>query len=168
MLMLVGVAGEPFSAAAQAAFALVSTRSSCLTSERVPAIVAGQEPCCESVRAGARRPVRPTALLSGGADAGVVPTSTSGRSSPRAAVARWLRDHLANGCASRCDWQWTRQPHASDVAAKVVMAMRARRRVFRREGTVCNATQNTVCEFWDAVDRGPEAVVSTSASRRAT
>jgi hypothetical protein len=31
---------------------------------------------------------------------GVVPTSTNWRSSPRAAVARLLRDHWVNGCAS--------------------------------------------------------------------
>ena len=69
--MLVGVAGEPFSAAAQAAFRWYINGSRCLTSERAPAIVAGQNrvvkcargsaAACAADRAVARRGCRRSA-----------------------------------------------------------------------------------------------------------
>jgi hypothetical protein len=104
--------------------ALVSTRSSCLTSERVPAVVRGTKPCClvcARKRGGLCAADR---AVVAGADGGVTPTSTSGRSSPRAAVARLLRDHLVNDRASDTAIGSGRDSrHVSDMCSKAVLAM---------------------------------------------
>ena len=119
--MLVGVAGVPVSAACASRGPLVSTRSSCLTSERVPAVVAGQHCVVKCARGSAAACAADRAVVSG-ADAGVVPTSRSGRSSTsrrgRTMAARPLGERL---CPLRLAVDET--PHASDAYSKAVTAM---------------------------------------------
>ena len=83
----------------------------------------------------------------GGADAGVVPASTSGRSSPRAAVARLMRDHVVNGCAlCTAIGSGRDQPQERAVLRRPFWRSRTTRVCWTGEALLCDATQSTVCE----------------------